>query len=84
MAHYLTHAGNFSVQCGDAGFLCLVRRACPQSAKRAERHHHDLTFDDGLVGRFSPAELQNRVHADGYLECPESSALTPIESGVIR
>jgi hypothetical protein len=28
--------------------------------------------------------LQNRVHADGYLECPESSALTPIESGVIR
>jgi hypothetical protein len=28
--------------------------------------------------------LQNRVHADGYLECPESNALTPIESGVIR
>ena len=56
MAHNLTHAGNFPVQRGDAGFLCLVRQ---NGQNITTMSPPSMT---AFVGRFSPVGVQNRVH----------------------
>jgi hypothetical protein len=48
--HYLAHACNFDLQGGDTSFLRLVGEIRTHPAKRAGRHHHDVTFLEGLAG----------------------------------